>query len=119
MKVFLFAITILVLVSEAESIAYAAHPNCSGNGGWVVSMAFTHLKNAGLTVSGKIDLSRTEVVRLASEQIGKDLYRQVHRVVFLEHVGNKIEVITINDASLEECSMGDVEVFLISKKLNP
>jgi hypothetical protein len=54
---------------------------------------------------------------LASEKIGKDLYRQIHYVVFTEKSGRTIEVITSNDASNVECSMSAVKVFVVSKRL--
>ncbi|MFZ3037429.1 MAG: hypothetical protein WA112_09190 [Rugosibacter sp.] len=80
-------------------------------------MAFAHLKNAGLTDNDKLDFTKTQTVRLASEKIGKDLYRQIHHVVFTEKAGGKIEVITSNDASNVECSMSGVQVFVISRRL--
>jgi len=80
-------------------------------------MAFVHLKNAGLTDNNKLDFTKTKTVRLASEQVGKDLYRQVHLVTFTEKSGKNIEVITRNDASNEECSMSGVEVYVVSNRL--
>ncbi len=80
-------------------------------------MAFGHLKNAGITTNDKVDFTRTKSVRLASERIGKDLYRQLHRVTFTEKSGNIIEVITMSDASHEECSMGKVDVFVVARHL--
>lgn len=56
------------------------------------------------------------MIRLASEKTGKDLYRQIHKVIFTDKLGNTIEVITINDASQVECSVGGVEVFVVSKE---
>ena len=80
-------------------------------------MAFTHLKNAGLIYNETTDFKKTKVVRIASEKIGKDLYRQVHDIVFSETDGSKIEVVTVNDASHDECSMSGVEVYVISNRL--
>jgi hypothetical protein len=80
-------------------------------------MAFVHLKNAKATDNEKLDFGKTKTVRLASEQIGKDLYRQVHHVIFTEKSGNTIEVVTVNDASNEECSMGPVDVFVVKGKI--
>jgi hypothetical protein len=82
-------------------------------------MAFTHLRNAGITNNDRLDFTKTKTTRLASERVGKDLYRQVHLVVFTEKSGNVIEVITKNDASSEECSMTGVEVFVVSRRLGP
>ncbi|GAC1376686.1 MAG: hypothetical protein NVS3B3_16690 [Aquirhabdus sp.] len=82
-------------------------------------MAFVHLKNAGLTDNYKLDFTKTKVTRLASEKIGNDLYRQIHRVIFTEKSGGTVEVITSNEASHQECSMSGVDVFVISKHLEP
>jgi len=71
----------------------------------------------GLTDNDKLDFSKTETVMLASEKIRKNLYRQVYHVKFMEKAGNVIEAITVSDASREECSLGDVEVFVISQHL--
>jgi hypothetical protein len=97
--------------------ARANAPNCSGVERWATRSAFVLLKNAGLTDNDKVDFTKTRTVRLASEKIGKDLYRQIHHVVFTEKTGGTIEVITSNDASSEECSMSSVEVYVVSKKL--
>ena len=109
-------ITLLLGVSLASS-AFAKNPDCAGVERWATSMAFVHLKNAGLTNNDKLDFTKTKTVRLASEKIGKDLYRQIHYVVFTERAGGTIEVITSNDASNEECSMSGVQVFVVSKRL--
>lgn len=95
----------------------AAPPDCSGVNRYATNMAFVHLKNAGITDNETLDFAKTKTVRIASEQISEDLHRQVHLVRFIERTGNVIEVITVNDASHEECSMSGVEVFVISKRL--
>lgn len=105
------------LLSAAFALAWAKAPDCSGVDRWPTSMAFVHLKNAGLTENAAIDFNKTKTERLASEKIGKDLYRQIHRVVFVEKSGGEIEVITSNDASSEECSMSGVQVFVVSRHL--
>jgi len=61
-------------------------------------MAFVHLKNAALTDNDKLDFTRTKTERIASEAIGKGLYRQVHHVTFFEKSGRTIDVITVNTA---------------------
>ena len=106
----------LALVS-ATTAAGTGSPICAGPEGWPTAMAFVHLKNAGLTSNDKLDFTKTRTTLLASERIGKDLYRQVHDVVFTEKSGGTIEVITRNNASSEECSMSGVEVFVVSKHL--
>ena len=115
------AATLLALLSltnvPAKAQRIVAHPDCAGVDSWAATMAFVHLKNAGMTDNAKIDSTKTTVVRLASEQIGNDLYRQVHNVKFIEKSGNVIEVITMNDASHQECSMSAVDVFVVARRL--
>ena len=108
-----FATACIALPGHSQT----AHPDCAGVQRWATTMAFVHLKNAGLTDNDRLEFSKTKTTRLASEQIGSDLFRQVHRVVFSEKSGSVIEVITVNDASREECSMSGVDVFLVSKRL--
>ena len=82
-------------------------------------MTFGHLKNAGLVDNVSVDFSKTKTVRLASEKISKNLWHQVYHVTFTKTSGEVIEAIAIHDASSEECSMTGVEVFVISRHLNP
>src|SRR5438045_3406526 len=94
------------VVSSAPSRGHLSPPDCTGPEDWPASIAFVHLKNAGLTNNDKLDFAKTTVVRLASERISKRLYRQVHDVTFTEKSGRTLEVITVSDASNEECSEG-------------
>jgi len=98
-------------------MALAGTPDCSGPEGWPTAMAFVHLKNAGITNNNELDFEKVKTVRLASEKIGKDLYRRIHFVTFTKKSGETIQVVTSNDASHEECSMSGVEVYLVSKRL--
>ncbi len=111
------SIVCLVLLIALPLGAIAGSPQCDGTDNWATNMAFAHLKNAGLIHNETTDFSKTKTVRIASEKIGKDRYRQVHDVTFTEKSGSVIEIITVNDASHQECSMSGVEVYVISKKL--
>jgi hypothetical protein len=81
-------------------------------------MAFVHLKNAGITDNDKVDFDKIQTTHIASEPIGGGKFRQVHRVIFTEHSGHHIQVITVNDASLDECSESGVDVFVVERHLN-
>src|SRR5436853_3345578 len=94
-------------------------PNCAGVEQWPTSMAFTYLKNNGITDSDRLDFTKTQTRRLASEQISDRLFRQVHHVVFIQKSGQTIETITVNDASNDECSESGVDVYVISQQLGP
>lgn len=110
------SLAFLLLGVTASVTAFAGSPNCGGPDGWAARQAFTHLQNAGLILM-ESDYTTTKIVRLASEKIGKDLYRQIHKVTFTNNSGGTIEVITMNDASHVECSMSSVEVFVVSRDL--
>jgi len=112
--------SLLVAVFFAAFIpqsALAAVPNCSGINGWPAGNAYAQLKNAGLLEPETTDFTKTRVNRLASEKIGKDLYRQVHEITFVKNAGDKVTVVAVSDASHEECSMGGVKVFVVSQQL--
>lgn len=110
-------LTAFILLLLSPSFALTKDPDCTGVDRWPTAMAFGELKDVGITDNDKLDFTKTKTVRLASEKIGKDLYRQIHLITFVEKSGNTIEVITSNEASSEECSMSDVDVFVISQHL--
>lgn len=110
------ALALLVAIS-LHVPTYAKDPDCTGVERWATSMAFVHLKNAGLATNDELDLTKTKTVRLASERVGEDLYRQVHYVAFTKRSGGTIEVVTSNNASSQECSMSGVQIFVVSRRL--
>lgn len=103
-RLIIFSILILSQNLFADSL------DCSN---WPSNMAFVYLKNAGLIISKQVDHEKTEAIQLASEQLERDLYRQVYLIKFIEKSGKTIEVVTVNQASSEECSMSEVGVFVI------
>lgn len=90
-------------------------PDCSGS--WPTDMAQATLKNAGLLRNDEIDFGRSRTVRLASEQTAEDLWHQVYLVTFHMRSGDDVKAIVVHDASIEECSMTGVQVYVISKAL--
>ena len=92
-------------------------PDCAGPDHWAAGMAFAKLKNAGVITSENVDFDHVSSKALLSARIGRDLWRQAFRVVFPLQSGTRIEAIVVSDASSEECSMSDAQVFLISKAL--
>jgi hypothetical protein len=69
--------------------AFAETPDCSGTGHWPTMSALSRLKFAG--IADDVVSAKTKTTRIASERIGKDLYRQVHRVTFTEVSGKIID----------------------------
>jgi len=117
MKRLVVASALCMSLLFSTSWLFAGSPDCAHVEGWPSSMAFTYLKNAGLVNNVVLDFTKTTIKRLASEKIGKDLYRQVHLVRFYKKTGEQVAVITVNDASHDECSMSDVDVYVVTKQL--
>ncbi|MGM4886407.1 hypothetical protein [Tardiphaga sp. 11_C7_N12_6] len=77
-------------------------------------MTFVHLKNAGVLVNDEVDFGRTSVQQIASQRIGRDLYRQVFKIAFHLKDGRLVQAVAVSDASKEECSMSGVTVYRIA-----
>ena len=112
-----YALAAAIMLSTAP--AFARDPDCGGPNHWPAAMVFVAMKNAKIVTNDQIDFSRTQATRIASEKIGPDLWRQVHLVRYFRRDGSALEVIAVSDSSQEECSMGDVQTFVISEKLLP
>ncbi len=93
----------------------AQHPKCDLPTSWASNMAYVYLVNNSIFEKSDVLHDNTLVVRMASERVGADVYRQIHHVTFELKSGQKAEVITSNEASSEECSLGAVDVFLIDR----
>ncbi len=108
-------LTALLLTVATETFAQV--PDCTQPEAWPASMAITYMKNAGIVTGESLDFGKTRVIRIASEKVGDDLYRQVHLIRFTRKSGERISVITVSDASIQECSMSDVTVYIVSERL--
>jgi hypothetical protein len=110
------------LVLAASLLALpAAHaadtaPNCIDPQAWPASMAYVHLKNAGALTPESTDSSKTRAERVASEKIGRDRYRQVHIVRFTTKAGAQVSAVVINEASHDECSLTEAQVFMVAQE---
>ena len=116
MRLVLSLLAPLALLIASPAYAASKAPDCTGVDRYPATMAYMHLKNAGVLNSQQVALKDAKVSRIASEQIGPDLYRQVHKVTFRVGVRELI-VLAVNDVSHEECSMGPVQVYVVSKVL--
>ncbi len=103
---------------------FAKSPDCTGVERWPAQLVENAVVDSGFADRDMLDYSKTKVVRLASEKMGRVpygeristvLYRQVHRVTFFKKSGESIMGIIVNDASHYECSMAGGDVYLISK----
>lgn len=94
-----------------------SHPDCTDPERWAAAAVGVRLKNLHLSAkAGGFD--RVEVERLASEQVSPEagprtLFRQVHKVTIYDR-GKTFVAITINNASRQECSESEVDVYIVS-----
>lgn len=96
----------------------ANDPYCSSINSFATSTAYVVLKNLNIVSPKNIDYDKTKTVLLSSQKIGDDLDKEIHHITFYKKNGKKVEVITVNDTSSEECSMSGVDVYLINKKIS-
>lgn len=116
MKRFLQIASVLALLTSPVS---AQGAKCDGPNNWPAANVFGAMKNAGIATNAEINFDRTVVKRIASDKIGKDLWRQVHLVKYYRKDGSTLKALAVSNASLEECSMSDVQTFVISEELSP
>lgn len=108
-------VVLIVLPLTAQAAPQHHGPDCSGR--WPTDMAQVRLKNEGLLRNEEIDFTKTKTIRLASENIGKDLWRQVYLVTFYKKSGGDLRAIVVHNASSVECSMTEGDVYVVSKRL--
>ena len=107
----------VILIACAAAAPATKAPDCSGPDHWAAGMAFTKLKDAGVITNDTVDFDHVTAKTIVSQRIGKDLWRQAFRVTFPLKSGTPVQAIVVSDASSEECSMSDAQVFLVSKTL--
>ena len=106
---------IVTLLAVLPILSFAKGPDCHS---WPMKMSEVWLQNAGIVAIENLNEPKTKITLLASEKKAKGLYTQIFHFIFYDKKGNSYEIITKNDASYEECSMSDVDVYLISKLIS-
>jgi hypothetical protein len=107
----------VLMLSTIPAYARAEIPDCSGPDHYPANEAFVYMKNAGMVTNDQVDFKKTTSKKLSYEKIGKDLYRQVHLVTFERKDHTLLQAVVLSDASSEECSMGNAQIFVISHTL--
>mgnify|MGYP000950736521 CR=1 FL=1 len=95
-----------------SSIASAKAPDCYS---WPMNIAKGWLKNERIVAIVDLDESKTQRKRLASEKKAGGVYTQVYHFTFYDKHGTAYDVITQSDGSYQECSLSEVNVFLVSR----
>ena len=80
-----------------------------------MNVAQVWLKNSKIVDIKDLNLDKTMGEKLSSEKIKKNLWNNVFRFIFTDKSNNKYELITRNVTSYEECSISDVEIYMVSK----
>lgn len=106
--------TFFAALTALVPAALADPPDCTGPDRWPAAMAGVYLKNAGMIEAPYFPV--IEVERLASEEIGPDMHRQVHKIRFVTDKGRVFNLITVNNASSVECSESSVDVYLLDSQ---
>ena len=106
-----------ILLFAAAAASGNPDLGCSGPDNWAAGSTYAQLKNAGLLTPESVDFSKTHVELLAQQKIGKDLYRQIHEILFTLKSGSIVRVVSTSDASSEECSMSSVKVRVVGQVL--
>lgn len=78
-------------------------------------IAFTMLTDAHLLDKEAVVDQTSKMI--VSQRIGRGLWRQVFEVAYKMKAGPNVQAIVVNDASLEECSLSEPKVFLVTKAL--
>ena len=108
-------LSILLLATAVAS----GNPNlgCSGPDNWAASSTYAQLKNTGLLTPDSVDFPKIHVALLAQQEIGKDLYLQIHEITFPLKSGSVVRAVTTSNASSEECSMSSVKIRVVDQVL--
>ncbi|PIT07259.1 hypothetical protein BGI30_10570 [Snodgrassella alvi] len=105
----------LIFLGLLPILSTLSHAKTTGCHSWPMNMAEAWMQNAKIVDIPSLDESKTKIKLLALGKKKKGLYTQIYHFVFYDRKGNSYEVITKNEASDDECSMSDVDSYLISK----
>lgn len=70
------------------------------------------VRRVGRLDPGSEDPARTTVQTVAMRRLARDRYRIMYRVRFLERSGAAHDVLTVQEASPEGCTVGHIEFFV-------
>jgi len=91
--------------------AYAREPACTLERS-VGALALVELRRAGHVSPDAVDPALTSVETVAMRRLGRDRYRIVYRVRLTERSGSRHELITVQEASPGDCTVGHIQFFL-------
>ncbi|CAM3967667.1 hypothetical protein [Vibrio aerogenes] len=106
-------ITILILLI-LQSYSSLAQPETTCHT-WPMEIAKSWLKDRKIIESENIlDASKTQFRKLASEDLKEGLYTDIYFFSFFDKHGKEYDLITQNISSDEECSISEVNIYMVS-----
>ena len=90
------------------------HFDCSGVHNYPFMVAITELQNKGKLQISDVDFSQSRSDEIATRQISRNLQRQVLHLEIHTKGKKVIDVMVVNYASKEECSMPGTKIYLLS-----
>jgi hypothetical protein len=77
-------------------VAPAKDPDCAGPGNPPATSALVAIKDTRFLETGQPNFSRTIVMQIASQWVGKDLWHQVQLVQYCAKSGASLQVVAVN-----------------------
>ncbi len=116
----LLLVAIKILTSQYEKVI----PNCYNDYNWASQTAEVNLINRGFiekeeptTITPRLLLSEKIDTMEGMNSNIIDIHRQIQLINIKSDTGKVFELITINKASIEECSLSDPVIILISPEI--
>ncbi|OCG34302.1 hypothetical protein A9G28_11550 [Gilliamella sp. Fer1-1] len=106
-------LSLVILLILCPMLSFAKGPDCHTR---ALDKAKEWLKNSNIVEIENLNQSKLRITLLASEQKSKDLYTQIYHFVFYDNKNKAYEVITKSEASNKDCSIGEVDSYLVSKR---
>ena len=103
----------------ASTTCIAKPPDCTGMDDLPAVIGLAQLKTWGTVTTDTIVWKDATSIRVASEQVGADAWRQVHRVKWPLKNGRLVEMVIVSEASARDCSTGNVDILVVTKVATP
>ena len=104
-------LSLLFLLFATAASASAREPACTLEQS-VGALALIELRRAGHVSPDAVDPALTTVETVAMRRLSRDRYRIVYRVRLTERGGSRHELMTVQEASPGDCTVGHIQFFL-------
>ena len=106
-------LSLLILLILCPILYFAKGPDCHNH---ALNKAKEWLQSSNIVEIENLNQSKLRITLLASEQKSKGLYTQIYHFVLYDNQNKSYEVITKNEDSDKECSIGNVDSYLVAKR---